>query len=116
MAMTLQDVFDAVKAIPKRFGFARWFSGKQPICPMAQLVLADLSDEQFNRGGLDLSRRAAERLNVPSRDIADFISWWDKQPDKGRDTTRERTRLRRDLVKRGYKVPTRKELRRAGLQ
>jgi len=113
VGMTLQDVFDAVKAIPKRFGFARWFENRKPYCPLAVLVLADLPEFHADPEGINgLQGMAAERLDCPVDDVQNFVTWWDGLRYPNLSDTEYR---RETLVRLGYNVPTEKELRDAGM-
>jgi len=113
MAMTLQDVFDAVKVLPRKYGFAKWFMNRKPYCPLAVEVLADLADIHDNPDAvLGLQEIAAERLAAPLEDVVEFMNWWDGHRYEYNSDTKYR---RETLIRRGYNVPVEKELRDAGM-
>jgi len=103
--MTMQDVIDAVKTIPEKYGKSRWFRinagiAVEAICPLAQEVLSDWvgkSDDNRETGAYETS---AARLGCPVGDVIDFTSWWDCKdvlPDAD-NTAGERLR------ERGYRL------------
>jgi len=80
--MTLQDVIDACKTMPEKYGKSRWFRVKlgiavEAICPLAQEVLGDWVGTDGYKREDGAYETAAARLGCPVGDVVDFTSWWD---------------------------------------
>ena len=84
--MTLQDVIDACKTVPEKYGKSRWFRVKmgiavEAICPLAQEVLEDwVGTNNYERNyerEVGAYETSATRLSCSVGDVVDFTSWWD---------------------------------------